>query len=47
MSIWKRKPLALLLAEASDSEKGLKRTLTAWSLSSPRNWSYYRCWTFC
>ena len=31
MSIWKRKPLALLLAEASDSEKGLKRTLTAWS----------------
>lgn len=32
MSIWKRKPLALLLAEASDSEKGLKRTLTAWSL---------------
>jgi len=32
MSIWKRKPLTLLLAEASDSEKGLKRTLTAWSL---------------
>lgn len=32
MSIWKRKPLALLLAEASESEKGLKRTLTAWSL---------------
>ena len=32
MSIWKRKPLALLLAEAADSEKGLKRTLTAWSL---------------
>lgn len=32
MSIWKRKPMALLLAEASDSEKGLKRTLTAWSL---------------
>jgi len=32
MSIWKRKPLAQLLAEAADSEKGLKRTLTAWSL---------------
>src|SRR6187431_2892759 len=32
MSIWKRKPMALLLAEASDSEKGLKRTLTAGSL---------------
>ncbi|WP_264519924.1 amino acid permease [Flavobacterium sp. N1994] len=32
MSIWKRKPLDLLLAEASESEKGLKRTLTAWSL---------------
>jgi APA family basic amino acid/polyamine antiporter len=32
MSIWKKKPLHLLLAEASDSEKGLKRTLTAWSL---------------
>ena len=32
MSIWKRKPLALLLEEASESEKGLKRTLTAWSL---------------
>ncbi|WP_395044058.1 amino acid permease [Flavobacterium sp.] len=32
MSIWKRKPLTLLLAEASESEKGLKRTLTAWSL---------------
>lgn len=32
MSIWKRKPLHLLLAEASESEKGLKRTLTAWSL---------------
>jgi len=32
MSIWKRKPLHLLLAEATDSEKGLKRTLTAWSL---------------
>jgi len=31
-SIWKRKPLALLLSEASESEKGLKRTLTAWTL---------------
>jgi APA family basic amino acid/polyamine antiporter len=29
MSIWKRKPLAQLLAEAADSEKGLKKTLTA------------------
>ena len=32
MSIWRRKPLAQLLSEAADSEKGLKRTLTAWSL---------------
>ena len=32
MSIWNKKPLAQLLAEAADSEKGLKRTLTAWSL---------------
>ncbi|AWG20059.1 amino acid permease [Flavobacterium faecale] len=32
MSIWKKKPLEKLLAEAADSEKGLKRTLTAWSL---------------
>ena len=32
MSIWKKKPLAQLLSEASESEKGLKRTLTAWSL---------------
>ena len=32
MSIWKRKPLVQLLAEAAESEKGLKRTLTAWSL---------------
>lgn len=32
MSIWKRKSLNQLLAEADDSEKGLKRTLTAWSL---------------
>lgn len=34
MSIWKRKPMAQLLAEAADSEKGLKRTLTAWSLTA-------------
>lgn len=32
MSIWKRKPLDLLLAEASDSEKGLKKTLSATGL---------------
>ncbi|MDQ5929274.1 MAG: basic amino acid/polyamine antiporter, family [Bacteroidota bacterium] len=32
MSIWKRKPLSQLLAEAADSEKGLKKTLTAWTL---------------
>ena len=32
MSIWKKKPLSQLLSEASESEKGLKRTLTAWSL---------------
>ncbi|MES2240717.1 MAG: amino acid permease [Bacteroidota bacterium] len=32
MSIWNKKPLAKLLAEAEDSEKGLKRTLTSWSL---------------
>ncbi|MBC7522884.1 MAG: amino acid permease [Flavobacterium sp.] len=32
MSIWKKKPIKLLLAEATESEKGLKRTLTAWSL---------------
>jgi basic amino acid/polyamine antiporter, APA family len=32
MSIWKKKSIALLMAEASDSEKGMKRTLTAWSL---------------
>lgn len=32
MSIWKKKPLQQLLDEAADSEKGLKRTLTAWSL---------------
>lgn len=29
MSIWKRKPLSQLLDEASESEKGLKKTLTA------------------
>ncbi|MES2411522.1 MAG: amino acid permease [Bacteroidota bacterium] len=29
MSIWKRKPLSQLLNEAADSEKGLKKTLTA------------------
>lgn len=29
MSIWRRKPLSKLLAEAEDSEKGLKKTLTA------------------
>jgi APA family basic amino acid/polyamine antiporter len=34
MSIWKRKPMVQLLAEAADSEKGLKRTLTAWSLTA-------------
>lgn len=32
MSIWNKKPLIKLLAEAEDNEKGLKRTLTAWSL---------------
>lgn len=32
MSIWKKKSIASLMAEASDSEKGLKRTLTAWPL---------------
>lgn len=34
MSIWKRKPLALLLNEASDTEKGLKKTLTASGLTA-------------
>lgn len=29
MSIWKRKPLTQLLSEASESEKGLKKTLSA------------------
>jgi basic amino acid/polyamine antiporter, APA family len=32
MSIWRKKSLSKLLNEASESEKGLKRTLTAWSL---------------
>lgn len=32
MSIWKRKPLAVILEEANESGKGLKRTLGAWSL---------------
>jgi APA family basic amino acid/polyamine antiporter len=32
MSLFIKKPLALLMAEADDSEKGLKRTLGKWSL---------------
>lgn len=32
MSIWKRKSISQLLSEADESEKSLKRTLTAWSL---------------
>jgi len=32
MSIWKRKSLALLMAEATESEKGLKRTLSSRAL---------------
>ncbi len=32
MSIWKRKPLHLLLEEATESEKGLKKTLSATGL---------------
>jgi basic amino acid/polyamine antiporter, APA family len=32
MSIWRKKSLTQLLSEATESEKGLKRTLTAWSL---------------
>ncbi|MBF4486718.1 MULTISPECIES: amino acid permease [unclassified Flavobacterium] len=32
MSIWKTKPLSVLLDEASESEKGLKRTLSSRSL---------------
>ena len=34
MSIWKRKPIDQLLNEASESEKGLKRTLTARGLTA-------------
>ncbi len=34
MSIWRRKPLDLLLAEASESEKGLKKTLSAAGLTA-------------
>jgi APA family basic amino acid/polyamine antiporter len=34
MSIWKRKPLSQLLNEANESEKGLKRTLTARGLTA-------------
>lgn len=34
MSIWKRKPLNQLLLEADDSEKGLKKTLTATGLTA-------------
>ncbi|CAM3829890.1 amino acid permease [Flavobacterium branchiophilum] len=34
MSIWKRKPINQLLEEASESEKGLKRTLTARGLTA-------------
>lgn len=34
MSIWKRKPLNQLLAEADDTEKGLKKTLTATGLTA-------------
>lgn len=32
MSIWKRKTISQLMQEADESEKGMKRTLTAWSL---------------
>lgn len=32
MNLFVKKPLKLLLAEAADSEKGLKRTLGSWSL---------------
>ena len=32
MSIWKTKPISVLLGEASESEKGLKRTLSSRSL---------------
>ncbi len=32
MSLFAKKPLSLLMAEAADSEKGLKKTLGVWSL---------------
>lgn len=32
MSLFIKKPINILIAEADDSEKGLKRTLTSWSL---------------
>ena len=32
MSLFRKKSLTQLLAQAADNEKGLKRTLTAWSL---------------
>ncbi|MCA0366178.1 MAG: amino acid permease [Bacteroidetes bacterium] len=32
MSIWRKKTIRQLMSEAEDSEKSLKRTLTAWSL---------------
>jgi APA family basic amino acid/polyamine antiporter len=32
MSLFRRKSLELMMAQAADNEKGLKRTLTAWSL---------------
>ena len=32
MSLFRKKTLSILLAQAADSEKGLKRTLGAWSL---------------
>jgi APA family basic amino acid/polyamine antiporter len=32
MSLFRKKSLSSLLQHAADSEKGLKRTLTAWSL---------------
>src|SRR6201996_2569441 len=32
MSLFVKKPISQLIADAADSEKGLKRTLTAWSL---------------
>ncbi|MGP8215133.1 MAG: amino acid permease [Bacteroidia bacterium] len=32
MSLWRKKSITKLLADADNSEKGLKKTLTAWSL---------------